>query len=212
MELRQQLQQEHQMVAPLTTTTTLDSLPEDNSEQQQQDSSSEDEELMEIDTLFRQGVKIRNNKYRGKVYKYTFIGSQAVDFLVNSSLAPSRREAVRLGRRIQQELKTFDHVTRDHEFGDDYIFFIFEEDRRNVVGQGGRDSDLVQSVKRRSTSLSSLGMGLAGPKEALSSMDAMELADADSLPLEQIAKDFRQNVLVKDRRFRFSTYKDVFIG
>ena len=179
-----------------------------------------DQKLLEISAVFRQGVKIKHHRYRGRLYPDTFIGSQAVDFLVNSSLAVDRRDAILIGRRIMHELQTFDHATNDCDFSDDYKFYRFKEHRKAAEGsqnQSSLTSDAIHSAL--DTSRTGLGKGnKAGPKSVHSLASTPEtstdsLAGAgDFLPLEKIAVEFRRNVQVKDRRYRFSTYKNVFVG
>ena len=185
--------------------TLLDSLPFESEELKK----NADPKLLEISALFRQGVKIKHHRYRGKSYPDTFLGSQAVEFLVNSSIAEDRRDAIRIGRRIMHELQTFDHVTSDHDFADDYKFYRFEEHRLSAEAtqqSGGSLSALTNSLSN---------LGKTGPRSihSFSSASTSEFTrDREFLPLETIAQHFRRNVTVKDRRFRFSTYKDVFIG
>ena len=53
------------------------------------------------------------------------IFSDAVDTMVERGLAKTRTEAVELGRMLARELGLFRHVTGDHAFSDDYLFFRF---------------------------------------------------------------------------------------
>lgn len=96
-------------------------------------SSNGQNSLLNAAMALEYGVRIRDHKWRGKSYADTFIASQAVDFIVHSSLANTRREAVQLGRQMAQEFHWFEHVAGgNHEFSDDYLFFRFtdEYDRR----------------------------------------------------------------------------------
>ena len=69
--------------------------------------------------LKRVYIHVKDRKYRQKLYKECFVGSMAVDFFVNSSMANSRKEAVQLGRQLVQQLNLFQHVVGDHQFKDD---------------------------------------------------------------------------------------------
>ena len=84
--------------------------------------------MSEVADLFRRGVKVQNNRYHARTYRKTFVGSQAVDFLVNSNLAKTRRQAVEIGRRLASELHLFDHVTGEHLFTDDFLFYRFNDE------------------------------------------------------------------------------------
>ena len=90
---------------------------------------------------FRQGVSIEDRKYHFKTYKQCFVGKEAVDYLVQSGAAANRQDAVELGRALQATY-LFEHVTRDHLFADDYLFFRFldpgergEFKMDNITGQ-----------------------------------------------------------------------------
>lgn len=192
----------------------IESLPAEGAKEKM---SNVDGELLGIAELFKQGVKIRHNRYRGKLYRNTFVGSQAVDFLVNSSLANNRREAVELGRRLTNELKLYDHVTRSHPFSDDFLFYRLEEHRTQSQGkhQSSISSIVGQVLQDSVSSLPTLGGGKHGFKDVsnITSIQSGDLSGGtDFLPLEEIARDFRKNLEVKDRRYHFSTYKDVFVG
>lgn len=52
----------------------------------------------------------------------------AVDALVENQIAKTRKEAVWIGRTLARELNLFRHVTGDHAFSDDYLFFRFRHD------------------------------------------------------------------------------------
>jgi hypothetical protein len=58
----------------------------------------------------REGVEVKDRRYHLKTYKQVFVGSEAVDFLVNSGLAASRDEAVRIGLELQHDFNFFSHV------------------------------------------------------------------------------------------------------
>jgi len=83
---------------------------------------------LDIDTVivaFKKGVEVKDRRYRLQVYKNCFVASEAVDFLVNSGLSPSRDIAVELCKYLQVNKELFRHVTGDHEFKDKHIFFEF---------------------------------------------------------------------------------------
>ena len=133
--------------------------------------------LSEIAEAFYSGVKVKSNRYRGRVYPGTFIGSEAVTFLVNSSCASSRKEAVLVGRRLQQEQKLFRHVKNDHLFKDDYLFYVFCDEHSDSYSSRSFSSDL-------------------------SACTAQSL-----LPMDTIAAMVQKGVKVKDRRYHLKTYK-----
>ena len=83
--------------------------------------------LVKMASLFRKCVDVKDRRFRMKTYKQCFVGSEAVDILVNTRLASTRKDAVQLGRTLARELGLFSHVTGDHAFCDDYLFFRFHD-------------------------------------------------------------------------------------
>mmetsp|Transcript_29064 Transcript_29064/g.41548 ORF Transcript_29064/g.41548 Transcript_29064/m.41548 type:complete len:671 (-) Transcript_29064:105-2117(-) len=91
-----------------------------------------DEALDQIAARFKAGVTIKDRTYRLSKYPSCFVGSEAVDFMINEGLVGTRGEAVQLGQCIMTELGIFEHVTRDHVFADKYLFYHFV-DRGDVA-------------------------------------------------------------------------------
>jgi len=90
--------------------------------------------LNEIAEAFKKGVSIQDRKYHLKTYKQTFVGKEAVDFLVQMEASSDRADAVALGQTLMNELHLFEHVTRDHPFADDNLYYRFvEENERGKV-------------------------------------------------------------------------------
>jgi hypothetical protein len=58
----------------------------------------------------REGVEVKDRRFHLKMYKQVFVGREAVDFLVNSGLAVSRDDAVRIGLELQHDFNFFSHV------------------------------------------------------------------------------------------------------
>jgi len=88
----------------------------------------------DIAEAFKAGVDVRDRQYHLKNYKQCFVGSAAVDCLVDSGHAETREDAVMLGRALADQFFLFEHVTRDHEFKDEHLFyrFIDEKERGKV--------------------------------------------------------------------------------
>lgn len=91
-----------------------------------------DEALDQIAARFRAGVEIKDRSYRLTKYPSSFVGGEAVDFMIRDGLAKSREEAVQIGQYMMSELNMFEHVTRDHMFADEYLFYHFV-DRGNIA-------------------------------------------------------------------------------
>jgi hypothetical protein len=73
------------------------------------------------------GVNVKTRRYRFRSYKKCFVGSEAVDFMVESGWAKDREEAVQIGLALQKYHRLFVHcVDPDkHPFKDSYKFYRF---------------------------------------------------------------------------------------
>jgi hypothetical protein len=147
------------------------------------------EELLELAEWFLTGVKVRDNKFRAKTYRQTFVGSEAVSFMVNNSRAMSRKEAVDLGRCLSYEISLFTGIDGSKDFKDDYLLYRFEERFADTFEE--------QTMPQR---------GLVHGIEGISGVSVK------SIPLEKIAEAFRSGVKVADQRGRVKMYKRVFVG
>jgi uncharacterized protein YlxW (UPF0749 family) len=72
------------------------------------------------------GVTIQDRTFRLKTYAQCFVGSEAVDWLVNY-LRVSRADAVRVGQRLLSE-NWIRHVVNEQTFQDDYFFYRFQSE------------------------------------------------------------------------------------
>lgn len=86
--------------------------------------------LEAIADSFRDGVDVRDRKYLLKTYKNCFVGQEAVTFLVSSGHAETREDAVALGRALEAQARLFEHVTRDHAFKDENLYYHFVDEKR----------------------------------------------------------------------------------
>lgn len=71
--------------------------------------------LTELSEAMRRALDIRDRKYRGRLYLACFVGSEAVDWLLESRYAPSRDKAIELGNSLV-EAKKLHHVVDQHSF------------------------------------------------------------------------------------------------
>jgi hypothetical protein len=83
-----------------------------------------------------------------------FPGREAVDFLIQNRYAPTREDAVILGRSIMKKTKAFKHVTGDHTFEDRNLFYRFVKKRRGAAVDG---ASTTSSGSRRFRRLNSEG-------------------------------------------------------
>lgn len=78
-----------------------------------------------------QGLDIKTRRYQLKLYKRCFIGSEAVDWLVNN-LKISRQQAVAIGKKLISK-KIIHHVNDEHLFKDAPLFYRFYEDEEKSM-------------------------------------------------------------------------------
>ena len=74
---------------------------------------------------FHDLMDVKDRKYGLRTFKDCFVGSEAVDRLLEAGLAKSRDAAVQLGRILAKEVDLFVHVTGDWVFTDEYLFYRF---------------------------------------------------------------------------------------
>jgi hypothetical protein len=74
------------------------------------------------------GVEIKDRRYRLNIYPACFVGSEAVNWLMQTQNC-TREEAIDLGQTLI-ERGIIHHVTDDHPFQDAYLFYRFYEDER----------------------------------------------------------------------------------
>jgi pyruvate/2-oxoglutarate dehydrogenase complex dihydrolipoamide dehydrogenase (E3) component len=89
------------------------------------DPLSSSEMMNDVAAGFQKYVNIADRTYRFKTYKQCFIGTEAVDYLISSGVATTRADAVRIGQLLMNDYYLFEHVTRDHPFRDEKLFYRF---------------------------------------------------------------------------------------
>ncbi|MGK7877429.1 MAG: mechanosensitive ion channel domain-containing protein [Xenococcaceae cyanobacterium] len=91
-----------------------------------------DSEIEELVTVMRGegGLEIKDRRYRLNVYPACFVGSEAVDWLVQKKTC-TREEAIELGQ-ILIERGIIHHVVDQHHFKDAYLFYRFYADETAV--------------------------------------------------------------------------------
>lgn len=81
--------------------------------------------LKVIAEAFRNNVATKDMRYHFRIYRNVFRGSDAVTYLVEAGYARTRLEAVALGGRLMTELHLFEHVTNQHCFKDEALYYTF---------------------------------------------------------------------------------------
>ena len=87
-----------------------------------------DQDIDNIITIMRgeNGIEIQDRRYRFNTYSTCFVGQEMVSWLMNY-YGYSREEAIEFGQ-ILIEKKIIHHVTDQHHFMDDYLFYRFYQD------------------------------------------------------------------------------------
>lgn len=85
------------------------------------------EEIKQIVASMRSsdGLDIRDRRYRLNFYRACFVGSEAVDWLVRKQHF-TREEALEFGQILMERGIIF-HVTDEHSFRDEYLFYSFNK-------------------------------------------------------------------------------------
>jgi len=106
------------------------------------------DDLPGIARLVQSNVEIRDRTYKFKTYRDCFVGSEAVDFLVENGLAADRGEAVQIGQCVLSEVGAFRHVTGEHTFMDEYLFYHVIEPQEvfRRVSEGVSEGDVSGGV------------------------------------------------------------------
>eukprot|EP00172_Hildenbrandia_rubra_P002176 Plantae.Rhodophyta-Hildenbrandia_rubra.ctg2864.p1 GENE.Plantae.Rhodophyta-Hildenbrandia_rubra.ctg2864~~Plantae.Rhodophyta-Hildenbrandia_rubra.ctg2864.p1 ORF type:complete len:680 (-),score=129.13 Plantae.Rhodophyta-Hildenbrandia_rubra.ctg2864:2099-4138(-) len=92
--------------------------------------ASQMSELEDLVQRFKSGVEVRDRKYRLSTYKKCFVGTDAVQWLLNNNCASTVADAVHLGQ-IMNDQGVFEHVLREHPFKNEMLYykFISEKER-----------------------------------------------------------------------------------
>ena len=128
-----------------------------------------DLEVLIVASRLKSCVKVRERLYHFKKYKNCFVGSEAVDWLIKHETDPrgDRKEAVVLGEKMF-ELGLLRHVTNDHNFKDETLFYVFEEKLADF--ELGSEKDSVEMVEKDKELLAMLNMSNKNAEAKLSAL------------------------------------------
>lgn len=85
--------------------------------------------------VFYKVVEVKDRKRGILTFKRCFVGSEAVDAMLQAGLVHSRREAVILGQQLMESTPRFRHVTGAQTFKDKTLLYRFCEDKPSGIGQ-----------------------------------------------------------------------------
>lgn len=77
------------------------------------------------------GVEIKTRRYKLMLFQRCFLGTEAVDWIVNQ-VKISREDAIALGQKMLDK-GIFQHVTNEHQFKDEPLFYRFNEDEGKSI-------------------------------------------------------------------------------
>lgn len=77
------------------------------------------------------GVEIKTRRHKLKLYQRSFLGNEAVDWIVNK-VKVSREDAIALGQKMIEK-GIFQHVTEEYQFKDEPLFYRFNEDKGKSI-------------------------------------------------------------------------------
>jgi hypothetical protein len=108
--------------------------------------------LSDIARVFEDYVAVKDRRYRLKLYKDCFIGSDAVtclhEILTKFDARYSRKHAEILGQNLAKKFRLFQHVTNDHPLQDDYFMYRFthKESRATLLEDKDGDEKLLDDL------------------------------------------------------------------
>lgn len=91
------------------------------------DGKTKEEHQNQLLCRVRACVNVQNRTHHLRTYARCFVGREAVDAMCASGLARDRGEAVQLGNALLEAGHLF-HVTKDHGFKDEHLFYRFNTD------------------------------------------------------------------------------------
>lgn len=80
--------------------------------------------------LLEQKLDIRTRRYKFTRYPNCFIGQDAVPIIIHLKLASNETEAIEFGNQLITG-KLIEHVTNEHDFKKDYLFYQFTDHYHN---------------------------------------------------------------------------------
>ncbi len=86
--------------------------------------SDDDDHLKAVTEKLKQGLEVKDRRWRLKTYKQVFLGSDAVTFFLKEKYAANESDAVTLGAELMSA-GVFQHCLRDHPFKNEPLFYRF---------------------------------------------------------------------------------------
>lgn len=84
-----------------------------------------------IEMHSEKGVEIKTRRYKLMLFQRCFLGNEAVDWIVKK-VKVSREDAIALGQKMLEK-GIFQHVSEEHPFKDEPLFYRFNEDQGKSI-------------------------------------------------------------------------------
>jgi len=168
---------------------------------------NDEKELEDLTNRLKTGLEIKDRKYLLTNYPKCFVGSDAVTFMSKQGIAPTRVEAVNLGKLLLAA-NIIRHVTKDHDFKDENKFYRFTADepshgskeKKAGTNEDWSWSDFIpgkcsDKQKERKYTLQPATHPLNA--DVQSAVDAVELAPKDTFgitPMDKYNQELLDNV------------------
>lgn len=92
------------------------------------------------------GVEIKDRRFRLKLFRRVFLGSDAVNWLMIHEQA-TRSEALTIGQLMVKQ-RMIHHVLDEHDFKDEALFYRFYADEIEMLSQGMADEGGIEKDKK----------------------------------------------------------------
>ncbi|CAM9543770.1 unnamed protein product, partial [Chrysoparadoxa australica] len=92
-------------------------------------------DLQKLSELMHSSLDIKDRKYHLSSYKKCFVGKDAVEWMLRSGVSNSEEDAVSLGQLLIEN-GDIAHVTKDHSFANDNLFYRFARDETDHGSRG----------------------------------------------------------------------------
>lgn len=98
-----------------------------------------DDDLSAIAARAQQGVVVRDRSYRFKTYHKCFVGKELAMWIKQEELVETLEQATLLGQAMLAK-GHFNHVTRDHGFKNEELFYRWSTDEPHGAKENDNDS------------------------------------------------------------------------
>jgi len=146
---------------------------------------AQEKSLKEVAEKMMTGVEIKDRIYHFKTYNSCFLGSDAVQWMIDNDVAKTVEDALLVGQQMMDDRLLY-HVTRDSKFVNEKKFFRFtesDEHGKEVEAQDGKVSSWGAAVANLLPGISSEADMAKNTTSYVSSALKKEINDLVTTPL-----------------------------